>query len=302
MQTVHIDPNLAAAAGHGLMGRTKLIRTDVSRGNKWSFDLSRGYCSPGVGTIVNGAVVKNLSESYAERDNPVPAGDMVIASSETLSVSGGGIYFGAATVANSYLRGPATAAAAIWANGQYYLSTTVLKLPTAADWAESTTAILPFHSWTAGVNSYAANLDIASTGFQKSGATPIIMHRRQYGGAFAGDLVGLIPPTAALGGFAMVASWYRPGEIGTAFYYPGGIVPATPIAPTGAHSTDFSALRPLRGLPATIWNAEIANNAHKFKIYAGFDEAIGLSGRSVSAVLAEHWAREKAKWDAGIYS
>jgi hypothetical protein len=299
MLTAIIDPRNAAGQGRPFLAREPLIRDDFNRGVKWAFDLSRPHCYGGVTPVANGAAIRNLAETYAERNSPVAAGDTVIGG--TVSFAGGGMDFSAVAAHGNYVRGPATAAAAIWANGQYFLSATVLKLPTAADWPEGT-AVTPIHTWTAGNSGYAANLDIATTGMQKSAGTPVISVVRQHGTISGFSSTGLVPVTASLGGFAMVASWRTSTEMNVSITTPLGTVTGTPVLLATNNSTDFSALRPLRGIAGNLWQTEIANDAQKWKLYAGFDDAISLDGRNIQTILDNYWAEAKAKWDAGVYS
>lgn len=298
--TAVISPRNAAGQGRPFLARTKLIRDDFNRGVKWAFDLSRAYCYTG-GNPANGAAIKNLAEIYAERNSPLPAGDVVVGGGGAPTFSGGGFDFTPISAHGTYVRGPTTPAAAIWANGQYFLSVTVLKLPTAADWPEGT-PVTPIHTWTAGANGYAANLDIATTGMQKSGATPVISCIRQYGTITGFSSVGVIPPTAALGGFAMVASWRTSTEMNVSLTTPLGTTLGIPVLLATNNSTDFSGLRPFRGIAGPLWTPEIANDGQKWKLYAGFDDAISLDGRNIQTILDAYWASAKAKWDAGIYT
>lgn len=297
--TAVISPRNAAGQGRPFLARTKLIRDDFNRGVKWAFDLSRTYCYGGATPVANGAAIKNLAEIYAERNSPVAAGDTVIGG--TVSFAGGGMDFSAVATHGNYVRGPATAAAAIWANGQYFLSVTVLKLPTAADWPESA-AVTPIHTWTAGNNGYAANLDIATTGMQKSAGTPIISLIRQYGTISGFSSVGVVPVTASLGGFAMISSWRISGEMNISIRTSLGTVTGTPVSVATNNSTNFAALQPFRGIAGPLWTPEIANDGQKWKLYAGFDDAISLDGRNIQTILDAYWADAKAKWDAGIYA
>jgi len=302
MPTAIITSQNAAGLGRPFIARHRLVEYDFRRGIKWVSSYADPHCYLGGSPVANGAVVRNLAETFAERNAPRPAGEFVVTAGQTITHAGGGIDFSTATAANSYERGPADAAAAIWANGQYFLSMTAMKLPTEADWPEAAT-IAPIQAWTAGVNGYAANLDIATTGMLSYSGVPGMAIIRQHGSSFLTDSAGLLVPAGAFGAFGLVASWCVPGDMGVSLTTQvGGVVESAPKVPTANNGVNFSALRPLRGLPSNLWTARIAENAHKWKLYSSFDDAIQLDGRSMRTLIAQQWAEEKAKWDAGIYS
>ncbi|MFH1796257.1 MAG: hypothetical protein ABIF45_17345 [Pseudomonadota bacterium] len=301
MLTAFISSQNAAGLGRPFIARHRLVEYDFNRAVKWASSYADPHCYSGGSPVANGAVVRNLAEVFSERNSPVPAGDMVIGAGQTVTHSGGAIDFSAVSAHGSYERGPATPAAAIWANGQYFLSMTCLTLPTTADWPEGP-VVAPIQAWTAGNNGYAANLDIATTGMTKFAGSPGFAVLRQHGGAFATNSTYLLVPTAALGGFAQVATWCIPGELGMSLTTSLGVVEADPVAPTANNSTNFSALRPLRGIMSNLWTAEIANNGQRWKLHSSFDDAIGLDGRALRTLIAENWGVEKAMKDAGIYS
>lgn len=298
--TAIIDPQVVAGRNYPLLARSPLLRRDYNRGIKWAFDLSHEYCYNGGSPVANDASILNMAEVFSERANPVPAGSAVIAN--TVTHSGGGFDWSAITTHGNYVQGPTTPAAAIWANNQYFLSATLLKLPTAADWPEGV-AVYPISTWNVGANGYAANPDIATIGMQMSGVTPILSMIRQidYSSAIFSS-VGLAPPTAALGGFAMIGGWRTSTEMGLRLTTSLGTVLATPAATGANNGVDCSGLRPYRGIAGPLWTPQIALNGHKWKLYAGFDDAAGLDGRNVHTILDQLWAIGKAKWDAGTYT
>ncbi|MBP0438397.1 hypothetical protein [Tianweitania sediminis] len=290
----------AAGQGKPLLTRDPLLRDDYNRGVKWLFDLARPLCYGGASPVVNGAPVKNLAEAFTDASGAIPNGQFIVTAGQTLPFADGGVDFSGITANGVYLEGPSAAAAAIWANSQYYLGCLYVVLPSSADW-ETSSGIRAFISWTTNVNGYALAPDVFNFGQLTTGGQKMLfMYRQKALNSVDGKQIAV--PATEFSQFAQIATWRNATEQRSRIRTANGMTWSTSTSPGTDNTVDFSTTKPLVGIHGIGSSTVSTTNAKKWKLHRGFVEALGLSGRDPVAVLDADWERTKAKYDAGFYS
>lgn len=257
--------------------RDPLLPVDVS-GVPFRFELASGLGWPSAAAPANGGTVPNLTGGTA--------GEVVIASGQTVAYSGGGFDFTGLTGDPGEVLGPAGSLTAINDASQYFMVMFYAKLPASGDY-NSDAVISPMFETTGNANGYTAANDMLTIAQVTGG---LLAARRQTNGSTV-DAINL-SAAAHYGRVCQIAYWRNAAGQGFRIKSAGGTTTGT--AAVGSNNAgSFAAARPRWGVPIAFNNPADAQHqaAFKWRLYGGMVENLALTGRNPQTVLDADWTR-----------
>lgn len=259
------------------------LTVDDGGGVAFLFDLATTYSWPG-GNPTNAAQIKDLS-SHSRH------GSAIVGASAGITYSGGGFDFSGTSDLLGSVEAPASVSAALRAGSEYWLIAFYIRLPSNGDW-DSGGAIRPWFQ--AAAATYLSQPEICVIGAASSGQA--ISFRRATGAGTVSEYAVLTPASGDKGALVQLAAWRNASGLGARLKSANGTVSGSAAAGS-ANSQDFSAATPKWGMPGTFWGT--SNNCRKIRIFRGWMENLGTSGRNPTTVLDADYTRTIAR---GVFS
>lgn len=279
------SPNVSTLTNLSKNVRDGLLATDTSHGVKFLMRLGSPLSYSGVSPVVDQTPVLDISLTADAKFN--------VTSGQTLNFVGNGADFTSLTAKGASIEIPANAASAIYNNSQYYLVCFYVKLPVSGDW--NSNAYVPIFCWNKTTNGWAGGVDMVTCGMStNTGVKQLLFWRQTASGA--AESVGAFSPVPSdfFGAICQISMWRNAAGQGVRVRTPTSVNNLTKVVGSN-NSADFSGQTGVLGVGPAIWPAAAWSGgyltAHNFKIYSGFVEALGISGRDPSTVVDGDYAR-----------
>lgn len=291
---------VAAPAGAAKPLRDQLL-AGHNDGVRFLFDLDFSWCYPGgasSGRPAAGAPAAGQAiHDIAERAN---GSYLRQGSTPVANYAGGGFDFSPITKNPFGVKGPTDAWDTIHsAPNRYFLWVGYYRLPSEADFNSSNSNIDLFGN-TPNNGTYITNIDpLALFQIQPASQKLLVIRRQIAVGASPANasLLELAPTSDHFGTMCQIAYWRN--ESGQGFRVKSVDSELVSTASVGAETAlDFSGLGPVWGVPITPDNGPLEAgylNATNYRLYRGWLEDLGMSGRNPLAVLNADWQRVQSR-------
>jgi hypothetical protein len=212
---------------------------------------------------------------------------MIVGVGGGVTHAGGGFDFSGAVDQLGSVQAPASVAAALRTGSEYWMVAWYMKLPTNGDW-DSGGAFRPWFQSAAAA--YSSQAEFCAIGASSTGQQ--ISFRRGTGSGTVSEFALLTPASADKGAVVQLAAWRNAAGCGARLKSANGTVSAS-AAVGSPNAQDWSASTPKWGMPGTFW--QVGNNCRKVRIYRGWCENLGVSGRNPTTVLDADYTRTIAR-------
>lgn len=270
---------------------------------RFLFDLDFSWCYPGgpVSTRpAQGAPTTNDQTLYdiSERADA----NIIAVVNRTPAYSNGGFDFSAIVNQPYGIKAPSDIWETIHAGDQNFLWCSYQTLPSEADWKPSEGNLTMFEGHASSLSGTYVSNATALTVYQitpSATGNPSLYCRRQIqtGNAASNARVLFVEPTAShFGQMCQIAYWRTDEEEVLQLRSASETISKT--LSRGANSTeDFSASGATWGVPSAFSQAMSSEDANgsNYRLFRGFVEDLGRSGRNPSTVLSDDWDRVQAR-------
>lgn len=277
--------------------RDQVLDDDVNNGVRFLFDLGFPFSYPGgpidgrpnAGPPSNGSVIYDVAE--------IENGAFATSSSGT-TYSGGGFDFAAVSDRYHELRAPMSALGTVIASSaQHFAVCFYARLPTLADWY-SGTGIIPLFCTNGNAQGYAGAPDLATIGVRSGGQ---IQAARSTTAVGTTETRTVTVPDGMAGRVSQILYYRNGSNTELRIKNSGGILTSSGAsgAPT---SLDLSACQARWGVCQALWDfgsKPSLSTAKKWRLFRGFLENLGTSGRDPIAVADADYQRVFAR---GVFS
>lgn len=276
-----------------LWTRDPLMDDDYDGGVRFVGDFGLPWCYGGTSPVPADSVVRDIAERGAD--------GAIRWSGAAPIMAGGGVDFSTATQRNCMIEIPASVASALWGNGQQFLICLYLKLPTEAEFWNTTANRYVLQWATSGVSWTAGGPELVSIAFQTAAAPvrQLIAYRGK--GPTAVDICSItsnVTLAPHLGQVCQIAFWRSATHQRLSLRSAAGGLSQTALVAAATDNTqDFSALTGKLGIGPS-WGATLSGQellSRNMRVYRWFVEATGLSGRDPDAVADADWQRVLAR-------